>query len=443
MSVHQLPSLAGMKTALRTFLLSTITTTIVIHLARTPGSPLPQAFAAVLASGKGVVSVQDAPYNARGDGTTDDTAAFQQALNDVGALGGGVVFAPTGNYLIASHLTVPAYVSLAGVFEAPEAFSQNKGTTLLAVEGAGSTSGPAFITLQGPDSTLQGVTVFYPNQRAANPPVAYPWTVQCGGGDDIAILDCLLANPYDAVDFASNPSPRHMIRGLYGQPLDRGIQVDQCYDIGRIKNVHFWPFWSSDPNLLAYVGKNAFSFVFLRTDWEIVEDVFSWGYHVGAYFNASSHGAMNGQMSNVNFDNVDVGLDVYQTQVYAIHVSNLNIANAGNGATKIGIFGHAGGSAQLDVRGASFWGSLEQAVSWSCGGLVSLSDARVLQWDSAKPAVSILGGRAMLHDNFFQDALGTAIQVANADRVMITNNQLTGNKLDVRGALTLVANNQP
>jgi hypothetical protein len=395
--------------------------------------------------GPGWVNVRDAPYSAKGDGATDDTAAIQHALDDVGALGGGVVFVPTGNYAIATHLSVPAYTALTGVFRAPQAYAQNKGTTLLASEGAGSAGGAAFITLAGNGSTVDGVVVFYPGQVLANPPTAYPWTIRAGGGDNATILNTLLVNPYNGVDFATNPSGRHFIRGLYGQPLNVGISVDQCYDIGRIQDVHFWPFWTQDANVIAYQNDSAFTFVFARTDWEVVEDVFSWGYHVGALFQASSKGAMNGQMSNVNFDNVDSGLDCYDTQPFAVHISNLNIANAGGGSSHIGIWNHATGtSCNLAVHNASFWGSIEQAVLWQKGGLFSMSDARVLAWDGAKPAIDIAAGRAMIHDSFFQDVTGTAVHVgAGADRVMITNNELAGNTLSIQNALTLAANNHP
>jgi len=47
----------------------------------------------------GWVNVKNAPYNATGDGITDDTAAIQSAINAVGAAGGGVVFFPKGVYL--------------------------------------------------------------------------------------------------------------------------------------------------------------------------------------------------------------------------------------------------------------------------------------------------------------------------------------------------------
>ncbi len=408
-----------------------------------PGSRGPAGSAATL--GPGWVNVRSPPYSAVGDGKADDTAAFQQALDDMAALGGGIVWAPTGNYLISTHLAVGAHTTLQGVFRAPASYAQNKGTTLLAVEGEGDSAGTPFITLAGPNSTLEGVVIYYPNQALANPPTQYPWTVRAGGGDDVAILDTLIVNGWQAVDFGTNPSGRHMIRGLYGQPAKTGIWVDQCYDIGRIKNVHFWPFFTHNANYIAFQNSNAVSFLFQRTDWEVVEDVFSWGYQVGAQFTASKKGAMNGQLTDANFDNVDVGLDLYATQQYAIHVSNLNIANAGAGANHLGIWAHSGQTGvSLNVRNASFWGTLQQAVRWENSGMLSISDARMLQWNGQKAAIDVIDGRAMVHDNYFQDAIGIAIHVGpNTDRVMITGNELVGNTMQLQGPLTLSANNQP
>jgi hypothetical protein len=392
----------------------------------------------------GYVNAQNPPYSAKGDGVTDDTGAIQWALNDAGAKGGGVVFLPQGNYYIASHLTIPPYTTLAGVWRAPQAYSQYKGTTLLAVENAGNTSGVPFITLQCPDPTLEGVTIYYPNQVLNNPPTPYPWTIRDGGGDNATIQNVLLVNPYLGVDLATLPSGRHLIRGLYGQPLLVGIAVDQCYDIGRIMEVHFWPFWTQNTNVEAFIQTHGVSFDFMRTDWEVVQDIFSWGYSIGARFRASASGAMNGQMSNVNFDNVDIGLQLSATQPFAVHVSNLNIANAGGGTNRIGIQSLPGGSCDLNVNGASFWGSIRQGVSWNCTDLLSLSNARFLAWDPTLPAIDILSGRAMIEGNFFQDLIGTAIHVGtNSDRVMIVNNELVGNTLSLQGPRTLSANNHP
>jgi hypothetical protein len=392
----------------------------------------------------GYVNVQHPPYLAKGDGVSNDAAAIQTALNAAGTKGGGIVFLPLGNYYIASHLSVPANTTLAGIWRAPTAYSQNKGTTLLAVENAGNTSGVPFITLQGPNSTLEGVTVFYPDQVANNPPTQYPWTIRCAGGDNPTIQNVLLVNPFLGVDFATHASGRHLIRGLYGQPLCIGIAVDQCYDIGRIMDVHFWPFWSQDANIRAFTQNTGVSFDFMRTDWEVVQDIFSLGYAVGARFRASASGAMNGQMSNVNFDGVDIGLQLLATQPYVIHISNLNIANSGGGTNRIGIQALPGTNCDLNVNGASFWGSIRQGVSCNNAGLFSLSNARFINWSASLPAIDIISGRAMLQGNFFKDGTATAIHIgASTDRVMIIANELDGNTLSLQGTKTLSANNHP
>lgn len=45
------------------------------------------------------VNVKEAPYNAAGNGVTDDTTAIQNAINDVFTAGGGTVCFPGGTYL--------------------------------------------------------------------------------------------------------------------------------------------------------------------------------------------------------------------------------------------------------------------------------------------------------------------------------------------------------
>jgi hypothetical protein len=62
-----------------------------------------------------VVNVKDAPFYAKGDGTTDDTAAIQAALNSLSS--GGVVYlpAPTSNYKLTAALNISVTgISLVG-----------------------------------------------------------------------------------------------------------------------------------------------------------------------------------------------------------------------------------------------------------------------------------------------------------------------------------------
>lgn len=53
-------------------------------------------------------------------------------------------------------------------------------------------------------------------------------------GKNPAVLDVELLNPYNGIDATRNE--RHLIRNVQGQPIRRGVWVDQIYDVGRIEN---------------------------------------------------------------------------------------------------------------------------------------------------------------------------------------------------------------
>jgi hypothetical protein len=231
-------------------------------------------------------------FGAAGDGKTDDTAAFVAAMKAAATAGGNTVFLPAGNYLIQDNLDVPENVVLEGVFCAPTARTQNRGSTLLAVAGAGNSEGTPFITLHQ-NSTLHGLTVFYPEQKQTNPPVPYPWTVR-GSGDNCSLVDVLLVNPYQAVDFGTRAAGRHWIKGLYAQPLYRGVFVDKCFDVGRIEDVHFWPFWGGwEKDLGKFTRDEGIAFVIGRTDWEYLFNCFCIGFRVGFQFIQTKTGQPN------------------------------------------------------------------------------------------------------------------------------------------------------
>lgn len=74
-----------------------------------PNPPRPAVAGAeniVFPSDSGIVDVTAAPYNAKGDGVTDDTAAIQQALNDWPA-SHAIIYLPNGTYRISDTLKWP------------------------------------------------------------------------------------------------------------------------------------------------------------------------------------------------------------------------------------------------------------------------------------------------------------------------------------------------
>ncbi len=372
-----------------------------------------------------VINVKD--YGAVGDGVTDDTQAFQKALDACGEAGGGIVFAPRGNYLIKGHLSIPPYTTLEGVWTAPSTWSQYKGTTLLAVENEGNENGAPFITLHT-SSTLKGVTIFYPNQRADSIR-PYPWTIQ-GRGDNCSIVDVLIVNPYKAVDFGTHPCGRHYIRGLYAQPLRIGLYIDQCYDIGRVENVHFWPFWQWDEKsgIRDYLWENGVAFIIGRTDWEYVFNTFSFGYKIGYQFIRTRNGVANGNFLGIGADATEIALLVEDCASYGLLITNGEFVSFA-GKNPIEVVVKPTNTGNILLQNCAFWGPSDQIARIEGRGTVTFQNCNFDFWDRNRQrlyAIEALEGDVVINGCLFnRDApqvyLGEKVRSA-----VITSNRFLG-----------------
>ncbi|MEO8269655.1 MAG: glycosyl hydrolase family 28-related protein, partial [Aureliella sp.] len=134
--------------------------------------------------------------------------------------------------------------------------------------------------------------------------------------DDTAAFQKALDACWDSLGgVVSVPTGNYLIRGLYGQPLGTGIFVDQCFDVGRIEDVHFWSF--SSEALIPFTQKVAVAFRFARTDWEMLSGCFCLGYKIGFHFTAIRHDAGNALIVNSGPDVCAVGVQVDYSQVHA------------------------------------------------------------------------------------------------------------------------------
>jgi len=385
-----------------------------------------------LALANDVYSVRD--FGAAADGRTDDTSAFQKAMDAAAKAGGGVVYAPRGNYLFAGHLSVPSGVTLKGIWESVPAHNgirdaglpkpTDDGTTFLITANAGSEDGPAFITLNH-NSTLKGVVLYYPDQNPAEEPRPYPWAVALRGKNP-AVLAVELLNPYNGIDATHNE--RHLIRDVQGQPLRRGIFVDSIYDIGRIENVHFNPWWSLHPKVLTWQQDHGEAFIFGRSDWQYVFNTFCFGYGVGYKFVQTAAGVCNGNFLGIGADDCFTAVSVEQSAPMGLLISNGEFVSFhGPDPTMIRVGTNHTGSVRF--VNSAFWGPCNQIARIAGKGTVGFGDCTFVQWDRKqedRAALQVEGGSVIIRGCEFRADRPQISLAAAVRRAVISDNLLKG-----------------
>ena len=378
-----------------------------------------------------IVNVLD--FGAVGDGQTDNTEAFQKALDSLKPLGGSVEV-PVGQYRFSGNLNIPQGVTLRGPWNSVTAHNgcrdrglpkpTDDGATFIVTANSGNADADAFITLNT-NSVLQGVVLYWIDQKDNDVPTPYPWGVKMRGKNP-AVVDVELLNPYQGIDASSNE--RALIRNVHGQPLYRGIYVDKIYDIGRIENVHFNPWWSMKPKLFQWQMENGKAFVFKRTDWHYVLNTFCFGYFVGYEFGGSEAGLCNGNFLGIGADSCHTSVLVEQSAVFGILITNGEfVAMKGENPTEVVVGRNNTGSVRFS--NCAFWGPSEQIARISGRGMVGFSDCEFCQWDrqnQGKPAIQVDGGSVMIRGCNFQENKNQVKLESTAFRAIITDNFVRG-----------------
>jgi hypothetical protein len=349
---------------------------------------------ASIAAGGASNDLDVASFGAKGDGIADDTASFQVAL-DMAAKQHVNVSVGSGNFRFLGRLNVPSGVALKGSWESVPAHNgirdpglpkpTDGGTTFLVENGEGTETDP-FLTLNS-TTTLRGVVFYYPKQITDDVPKRYPYTIAMRGKNP-AVLDVELLNPYNGIDASDNE--RHLIRNVQGQPLRRGVFVDGIYDIGRIENVHFNPWFSMNPKLFQWQQAHGEAFIFARADWEYVLNTFCFGYNIGYRFIESKTGACNGNFLGIGADDCYASVKVEQSAPYGLLITNGEFtAFHGPDPTMVLVAPSNTGVARFS--NCAFWGPCNQIAEVGGTGTVGFNDCTFVQWDGQKL------GRAAIH----------------------------------------------
>lgn len=233
------------------------------------------------------VDVRD--FGALGNGVANDAPAIQAAINALGSAG-GVVNLGARTYRLAS----PIVVNTGAVQLSGQGFNEggNPGAgTWLTVDQTNFTP-ITFNATAARGSVVSNLAVWQAHgatQNASWAPTGYDWFLRvenCLGGVD---FDNILLSGINRGILVRN-SGRTDFRRIRGQVFTAGIDIDEAFDVVRLLNIHFWPFWSSNDHVVRWQQANGDAMIFRRVDGVFVDQSFVLGYRTMFRFSSSAAG---------------------------------------------------------------------------------------------------------------------------------------------------------
>lgn len=310
------------------------------------------------------VSVKD--FGAVGDGSTDDSAAFQYAIDALN--GAGKVFVPPGRYYLASTINIKSNVFLCGgahnVSEDNVAHNYDSFNNTIFLNPTATINLADGATIDGFQilSNLLNGALPFANEAAALASIAsWSGTAITQTGSDVKVSNCFIGGFAQAFD--SNNKERTKIDWV-NIDCTAGVLIKASYDIARIENVHCWPFIVAhqSPTLSNATWKRSGSAFKTLTgaDATTFTNCFSYAYEigfdiqtrtsctiVGCYADSASYGSgqIGFKLSNgAELVNIIGGGSSGQSQAIYINVTNTTYG-------------------RININGLSMWGNYAHLVS--------------------------------------------------------------------------------
>lgn len=361
------------------------------------------------------VDVRD--FGAVADGTTDDSAAIQSAIDYANANQISTVRA-IGDFALTSGIIIKEGVTLFGGENPPNPRYRNgtgweqldTGSVINVKFGSGLSAdnfANAALTMYD-NSGVRGFAFIYPDQdMTATTPTTYPPTVTVAPTHNgITVSDCAFVNSYSAVD-ARRDHALLRVLNCKGYPIRWGIRLGSMTDNDYVEGVHFQPLQAyrgsvdATNSLVGYISENATAIDLGRVSWSVLSSVFAYGYNQGIrmYYQAADTDVTNPggvetlHVNNCGFDSCYFGL--YATHVpqagtthFGVHVENTFFAptdpyNAARVQSR-GIYwdmdAATAGDSALTVNTCRFWGADDVVIECINSRGINITDSTFFQW---------------------------------------------------------------
>lgn len=346
---------------------------------------------------------------AKGDGVTDDTEAFQEALRQAEA-GGGPVLAPPGIYRINATLSLTD-TAVVGLPHA--AFPAD--TAALPSIVPDHRDGPAFELRAG--GALLGVDITY---QWADEPEAGPPAVRISG-IGAYVANCRIRYAWDGIvsDGVSNVGRTNIENVFMAAVRNCGVRLTGTWDVPRLANVEVW---NAGPVPRAL--EHGTGFHLGKNDLLRMTDCFAFAYQRGFLFEDTIEGAAieGGTWATMNgcaTDYCGIGLDVRGEHT-------LSIAGGSFWDHAQGLLVD-GDTARIRLSGSEVKSNGAPPVEVRAAGHVVVTGCSLLRAmpEHPGPAVVLNGGRGIIASNQIE-AQGTGIELGKDCQAA----SLTGNLIE-------------
>ena len=307
-----------------------------------------------------VVNVKD--FGAVGDGVADDTAAIQAAINAAqGQNGKYELFIPAGTYRCTSQLKISREINIRGTGASPYT------TGTLPSRGNGSWfhfdhTGIGLNVSPLVGAAISGIQLRNFGTFRNQPTPAVGWIPNSHlydidiNSSDVLLEDLMILNATKGISLFSAGYGKLQINRVRGQAFQNFLYIAESFDTSHVNDIHTWPFWSGDSNVLNYQFQNCDSIFFQRSDNNIVNNLFVYGAKNGIRMGDSAGGSTyRGFYSNVGLDFVTTGILIDSTST-GNHSTFNNIYSSGSSASGVGCNGIIieGDNSLLFVNNAEF-----------------------------------------------------------------------------------------